>query len=313
MKALLLPERLRPGDTIGIVSPSDPVTGKLQLEELGKGIQFLKNMGFNVEAGKNIYSSDPWARAMDINEFFVNKTISAVISTQGGDSAQELLPYIKWDDIAENPKIFMGLSDATVTLNAIHTKTSLVVFHGSDVRYCFGKYPLLEVPSPVDYGKKEFMDRLVSRKTGEIKKARQRRAIRGGRAAGTLVGGNIRCLMKILRTEFCPDFQDAILVLEALRITEDQCVTYFNELKSLGVFDKIKGVVVGFVYSMQVEFPDERQMEDILCEFTDMYGFPILKVNDFGHNTPNTVLPIGVRVEVDADEKKFAILEQCVK
>jgi muramoyltetrapeptide carboxypeptidase len=313
MSAPLLPERLRTGDTIGIVSPSDPVTGKLHLEELEKGIQFLKNMGFKVEAGKNIYSSDPWARAMDINEFFTNKNITAIISTQGGDSAQHLLPYLKWDDIAENPKIFMGLSDATVTLNAIHNKTSLVVFHGSDVRYCFGKYPMLEVPSPPDYGKKEFMDRLVNRKIGDIKKARGRKAVRPGKAAGTLLGGNIRCLLKIMKSEFSPDFQDAILVLEALRVTEEQCVTYFNELKALGVFNKIKGVIVGFIYSMQVEFPDEMQMEDILCEFTDMYGFPILKVNDFGHNTPNTVLPIGVRVEMDADEKKISILDHCIK
>ncbi|MEO5359277.1 MAG: LD-carboxypeptidase [Nitrospirota bacterium] len=309
----LLSERLRPGDTIGLVSPSDPVTGKLHMEELEKGIRFLKNMGFNVEAGKNICSPDPWARAMDINEFFVNKKISAIVSTQGGDSAQHLLPYFKWDNIAENPKIFVGLSDVTVTLNAINKKTSLVVFHGSDARYCFGKYPMLEVPSPPDYGKKEFLDRFVSRKIGEIRKARQRKTVRGGKAEGRLVGGNLRCLLKLMKTDLCPDFQDTILMLEALRITEDQCAAYFNELKSFGVFNKIKGVVVGFVYSMQVEFPDEPQMEDILCEFTDMYGFPILKTNDFGHNTPNTALPIGVNVSIDADEKKFAILDQCLK
>ncbi|MCG6551687.1 MAG: LD-carboxypeptidase [Candidatus Magnetominusculus sp. LBB02] len=313
MTKLVLPQRLRHGDTIGLVSPSDPVTGKLHLDELEKGIHFLNNMGFNVELGKNVRSSEPWARAADINDFFVNKKISAIVSTQGGNSAELLLPYIRWDDIAANPKIFVGLSDATVTLNAIAKKTSMAVFHGSDVRYCFGKYPMKEVPSPENYGRQEFLDRLVGGKIGEVRKARPRKTVRGGKAEGRLIGGNLRCLLKIIKTDFCPDFQDAILILEALRITEDQCAAYFSELKSHGVFNQIKGVVVGFVYSMQVEFPDEPQMEDILCEFTDMYGFPILKANDFGHNTPNTVLPLGARVGMDADSKKFTILEPCVK
>jgi len=43
------------------------------------------------------------------------------------------------------------------------------------------------------------------------------------------------------------------------------------------------------------------------------YGFPILKVNDFGHNCPNTVLPVGTKVKFDADTQEIEILEQCVK
>jgi muramoyltetrapeptide carboxypeptidase len=53
-------------------------------------------------------------------------------------------------------------------------------------------------------------------------------------------------------------------------------------------------------------------MEDILLETTKKYRFPILKANDFGHNCPNTVLPVGAKVRTDSGRKEIKILEKCV-
>jgi len=55
------------------------------------------------------------------------------------------------------------------------------------------------------------------------------------------------------------------------------------------------------------------QMEDVLLRATAEYDFPILKTDDFGHNCPNTVLPVGSKVRITVDGKTIEILEECVQ
>lgn len=298
------PKKLKIGDTIGIVSASDPIT-KENSQQLENGIKVLNDLGFKIVRGTYLASTDPKEKAGDINNFFADKRVKAIICTQGGDSAEKLLLYIDWQRIKENPKIFMGISDITVLLNAIHRKTGLITFHGNDVCWGFGR-------DPTEYDKQEFLN-VVVRGTKEIKQNRERKTIRKGKAKGKLLGGNLRCLLKLADTPYWPDFTDAILILEAYKIDEEKCIAAFKKLQEKKVFDKIKGVIVGFIYSMQEETPQSKQMEDLLLEFTKEYNFPILKVNDFGHNCPNTTLPIGCKIEVDADKKTIKLMEDCVE
>lgn len=302
----MLAKRLMLGDSIGVVSPSDPIGKETYAEQFARGMKIIESMGFRIVLGKNLNSANPKEKAADLNEMFSNQEIKAIICSHGGDSAEKTLPYIDWDAIKKNPKIFVGLSDITVFLNAIFQKTGLVTFHGDDVRFGFGK-------NSTDYDKKEFVDLIVNGRIGEVRPNGERKIIRSGNASGKLLGGNLRCLLKLSGTEFWPDFKNSILLMEAYKATKEDCLKYFSKLKELGVFEKVSGAVVGFVYGMQVENPAGPQMENLLLEFTKEYDFPILKINDFGHNCPNTVLPIGCKAEFDADKKKITILEKCVK
>lgn len=301
----MISNKLEAGQKIGILSPSDPIEN-LENKQFNDGIQFLEKLGFKIIKGKHLNPKSPQEKAEDLHYLFSNKEVDAIICSQGGDSAEEVLPHINWEIIKDNPKIFLGISDITVLLNSIYHKTGLITFHGNDIKYGFGR-------NPSDYDKKEFVERLIEGKIGEINPNRESKKIREGKAKGKLLGGNIRCLLKLADTEFWPNFEDSILILEAYHLTEENCLKYFKKLKELGVFDKIKGVVVGFIYGMQVENPKSKQMENILLDFTKDYDFPILKVNNFGHNCPNTTLPIGCQVELNADDKKIVILEKCVQ
>ncbi|MCK4745279.1 hypothetical protein KAS41_04415, partial [Candidatus Parcubacteria bacterium] len=97
-----------------------------------------------------------------------------------------------------------------------------------------------------------------------------------------------------------------------------------TQLKQTGVFEKITGIVIGYIYGFQ----DKKQLqqnpkldkdgnkvnyEDIILDIVKNYNFPILKINEFGHCCPNAILPIGVKVRLDATNKKIVILENCVK
>jgi len=306
----MIAPRLNRGDRIGVVSPSMPAArGEPKFES---GVRFLRGMGFDVVIGKHVYShtlgytASPQEKAADIDDMFADESIGAIMCAQGGDTANGCLPYVEWDTIKRNPKILLGISDITVLLNAIYTRTGLVTFHGNDVMWGLGR-------DPTPYDVQEFLSRLVDAEIGAVNANGTRETVRGGVAEGTLLGGNLKCLLKLAGTPYFPDLSGSILFLEALNITPPACDYMFNQLRQIGVFEHVRGVVVGYIDGLQNDPDASIQMEDVLLNVTGEYDFPILKVNDFGHNCPNTVLPVGAKVRVDADRQELEILGQCVR
>jgi len=308
---MLVPKKIKKGDALGVVSPSSPVTQESD-GQFRQGVGFLESLGFRVVMGKHVYSTtwgyaaSPQEKAQDINQMFADGSIKAIICSQGGATANACLPYLDWDVIRENPKIFLGISDITVLLNAIQHKTGLVTFHGDDVMWGFGR-------TPTAYDEQEFVAAFVEARTGEIPASRARRTVRSGAAEGKLLGGNLHCLAKLAGTPYFPDFTGALLFVEALDITAEGCDVLFQQLKQMGVFDQIRGALVGYIDGLQNNGQALMQMEDVLLRVTAEYGFPILKVDDFGHNCPNTVLPVGGQVRIDADKKTIEVLGKCVE
>jgi muramoyltetrapeptide carboxypeptidase len=132
------------------------------------------------------------------------------------------------------------------------------------------------------------------------------------------VGGNIYSLLKLAGTPFAPTFRDSILFLEAFETTPDDCKCQLSQLQQIGAFERIKGVLIGYIWGLQASEKRrmQTQMEDTLKRMTSSYDFPIVKCDDFGHNCPNTTLPVGTRVKLDASEGRepeLEILEKCVK
>lgn len=307
----LLPEKLKPGDVIGIVSPSEPVYAEQEVH-YAAGVAWLERQGFPVREGSHVRVTSsgeaPAAaqKAEDINDMFADPEVKAIICSQGGDSAQECLPYIDWDCIRQHPKIFTGISDITVLLNAIHQETSLVTFHGNDVVWGFGR-------KPQEYDRNEFFARCVEGRIGLIPAYRERLVVRGGRAEGRLLGGNLRCLLKLAGTSYFPNMEGAILFMEALRVVPEAIETFFAILEHEGVFNQINGAIVGYIHSAQKEGELASPVEEILARRSSAYGFPILKVNDFGHNCPNTVLPVGALARVDGGDLSIELLDKFVQ
>ena len=305
----MLASKLSPGDAIGVVSPSTPVDPGSQ--QLANGVRFLEGLGFKVVLGPHVfsnslgYAASPTDKTADLMHMFGDPAIKAIICSQGGDTANACLPYLDWQVIRNNPKIFLGISDITVLLNAIYAKTGLVTFHGNDVMWGFGRYPTA-------YDRQEFLDRLVECKIGQVLAAGPRKAMRSGRGEGRLLGGNLRCLLKLAGTPYFPDFDGAILFIESLGFEPGTCDYMFRQLQQMGLFDQIQGVLIGYIDGVD-NLPDAPlHMEDVLLKVTGDYRFPILKTNDFGHNCSNTTLPVGAQVRMDADEGEIEIVKECL-
>jgi muramoyltetrapeptide carboxypeptidase len=307
----LLPLSVSLGDTLGVVAPSNPVNAEVEAQ-FSTGIKTLEAMGFSLLIGDHVRSlcwghgAAPQEKADDLNRMFADRTVKAVICAQGGDTANACLPYLDWECIHANPKIFLGISDITVLLNAISHKTGLVTFHGNDVIWGFGR-------NPQAYDREEFLNRFVNGMIGEVPPRMPRHAVRAGQAEGVLLGGNLRCLLKLAGTPYFPDFRGSILFLESLHAAPADCEAAFSQLRQIGIFEKVRGVLVGYIYGMQKEGSSQSEMERVLLKVTSGYDFPIMKMNEFGHNCPNTVLPVGARVRMDTMALTLEITQNCVE
>jgi muramoyltetrapeptide carboxypeptidase len=254
------PFKLRKNDKIGIVSPSNPVTEEV-MTQFQRGVDYLKALGFEVVIAKNAlsntlgYAASPEEKAEDINAMFQDPAIKAIICSQGGATANACLPYLDWEMIGRHPKIFLGISDITVLLNAIYAKTGLITYHGNDVAWGFGREPKV-------YDRQEFSDRLMNGKIGLINPNGVRTTIRGGTAEGRLLGGNLGCLLKLAGTQYFPNFEGAILFLESYGFSPEGCHCNFAQLEQMIVFDKIKGIIVGYIYGEDA-FQRSLHLEDV--------------------------------------------------
>lgn len=304
----MISKKLKIGDTIGIISPSGPISEN-SMGQFEAGVSFFKNLGFKVKVSKNAfsntlkYSATPEEKADDINSMFADDEVKAIVCSQGGSNSNSILPLIDFENIKSNPKVFLGISDITVLLDAIYQQTGLVTFHGNDVIWGFGR-------EYTNYDKQEFENILVNGEIGVVNHNSEWKCVREGIAEGILIGGNTSCITKLSGTKYFPSFNNKILFLEdyADSTPQEEFECHLYHLKELGVFEKIKGLWLGYY-----DNKDGVPYEEIAMNVLKNYDFPILKCDDFGHNTPNTIIPIGVKVRLDATNKQVVFLENYVE
>src|SRR3954466_10547806 len=127
------PPRLSPGGRIGIVSPASP---PLDPKTIDRSVAVLESFGFKVKLASNIRKRSGFLagsdreRAGDLIRMFQDKTINAIFCMRGGYGSARILPFLDYDIIRANPKIFVGYSDITSLHCALLKKANLVTFHG---------------------------------------------------------------------------------------------------------------------------------------------------------------------------------------
>ena len=142
---MIKPKKLKKGDKVAIVSLSSGLAGEEMFRhryELGK--KRLEQLGFNVVTMKNALKgieylyNHPEKRAEDFMEAILDKDIKGIICNIGGDDTIRLLPYIDFEAIANNPKVFMGYSDTTIN-HFMMQKVGVVSYYGPAVMTDFAE------------------------------------------------------------------------------------------------------------------------------------------------------------------------------
>jgi muramoyltetrapeptide carboxypeptidase len=318
----LKPPALRKGDKIGIISPSEPIIYK---KKFLRGVETLKNLGFRVVLGKNVFkeygaymAGTDKERASDLNAMFKNPEIKGIFCSLGGFNSNRLLDLIDYRIIKKNPKVFFGFSDITVLLNAIYKKTGLITFHGQNIEYGFSQGFSGKNKYTYEYFSKAVMN---NKPIGLIKnQGKPIEILKKGKANGKLVGGNLSVLMTLLGTEYEPDWSNKILFWEDTdEEVKDDIDFWLTHLRLCKVFEKILGMVIGKIADYDIKPRDADwigrpfSLNKIILEICKNYKFPIIKGVAFGHYYPQITIPIGVKATIDTSKKLFSIDESGVE
>ncbi len=312
---MLLPQKLKKGDTIRIIAPS---SSALMIGNRHIGNAKLASLGLNLTFGKHIEESDDFgsttieARIKDLHDAFADPEVKAVHTVIGGFNSNQLLPYIDYDLIANNPKIFCGYSDITALSNAITAKTGMVTYSGPHYSsFCMKKgvdyitdyfQKCLFSNDPYEIVSSEYWahdEWYLDQENRDFKKNEGYWILQKGKAQGTSVGGNL-CTFKLLHgTPYMPDLKNTILFIEDDPMNIPEVIDRdFQSLIHQPGFDKVKGIVVGRFH------PDGKMtrklLEQIVRTKKELSHLPIIANVDFGHTTPMITFPIGGEVSIDA-------------
>lgn len=304
---MIISEKLKKGDKIGVIAPSSPITEE-SLETINNSILLMESSGFQIEFGKYVftnelgYSATAKQKAEDINNMFANKEIKAIFCASGGANSNSTFEYLDYELIKNNPKILCGFSDSTSLTNMITEKTGLVTYSGATFK------ALTSWATP--YGYEAVMERFAKGETSLGKPDEEFKTINEGSAEGRLIGGNLSLTANLSSGKYSLDFTDKILFIEELSIESppEMVSNYLYKMRQNGVFDKIKGIWVG-------NYDGSVALEKILLDtLNNEYNFPIIKSNNFGHTEKKQVIPIGTMARIDTSKNiKIELLEECVK
>lgn len=306
---------------VAIVGCSNPLPDSAK-NIIGKLENKLQDMGLTVEVSNKLYISDyadAKARSSILMDSYSNKNISAIFDVSGGDMANEILPYIDFDIIKNNPKMFFGYSDLTTIINAIYeqTKCSSILYQIRNIVTDNDDVASMEI---ADIQKENFLSTFVKKSENELVKELEKelekeskkeqkntlmnkmllldplgafsyRYIQGENLEGIVVGGNIRCLLKLAGTRYFPNVEDKILFLEARSGDIPQMITYISQLSQMGVFKRIRGMVLGTFTTLDSMY-NVNEIERLVLEQVDA-TLPIIRTLEVGHGTDSKAFEIG--------------------
>lgn len=346
---MIKPERLRQGDKVAIVSLSSGSLGeawaihKLDIakERLERDYGLEVVVMPNALKGVDFLYNHPEARAKDLMDAFKDKSIKAIFNAIGGDDTIRLLPYIDFEVIKNNPKIFTGFSDTT-TNHFMMYKAGLVSYYGASVMNNFAEYIKINdytkdaidniffnpkdkyeiKSSPIcsyDKDKVRWKPENVNVPRKYYKDKHGYEVLQGkGKAEGLLLGGCADVFIEVLGTKIWPsleEWKDKILFLETSEtdMPDYELCWLLRGLQAQGIFDVIKGIIVGKPTVEEKYEAYKEVYKKVVGVEANKPELPIIYNVNFGHAEPIGIIPIGIKCELDCDNKKITLLECATK
>lgn len=326
----IIPEKLKKGDEIRIIAPSRNIN-ILNEETINIAKTTLEEIGFKVTIAKNIYNTEYEEygcssiedRIEDLHDAFKDKNVKAILTVIGGFNVNQILDYIDYDLIKNNPKIICGYSDITALLEAITTKTGLITYYGPH----FSTFGIkLGNEYTIDYFKKVLLENdsvevkasdkwsndlwFLDQDKREFENNNGLEVINYGSGTGTIIGGNLCTLNLLQGTSYMPKVNDIILFIEDDGENHETFTKTFDRdieslLQSLGK-ENIKGIVVGRAEkNCQMNYDKWKMIFSTKKELKDI---PIVINADFGHTNPMMTIPLGGQACISVTEDKISII-----
>ena len=266
-----------------LVACSDPML-LYQQEDVERLKALIEKEGLTVvvspylfERFENISGKD---KADDLMGYFRDPEMDFIFDISGGDIANSVLSELDYGAIRESKAIFCGYSDLTTILNAIYTKTG-----SKTINYQIRNLLYDNAEMEQAYFREHILPGNVSEKDLGCQ------FLRGDAMRGRVLGGNIRCFLKLAGTPFWPDLNGAILLLEACSGGVMKMTTYLHQLKQIGVFEQVSGILLGTFTEME-----DKQLKPTMEELVQAIvppTLPIAATRYVGHGTDARAIMIG--------------------
>ena len=311
--AALRPRALGEGDLIGLFNPSGAVYERAPYEQTRRALQALglrTREAPNARARYGHMAGTPQQRADDIHALFADPEVAGLLAITGGSGANRVLPLLDWDLIARHPKFLGGYSDLTALINAVWAKTGLVTFHAPLGRSDWTPFSMAHFRAVAMQAEPCTLPLAVPGEPAPEPVV----TIRGGRARGPLVGGNLAVLTSLAGTPYLPAFDGAILFLEDVNEYIYRVDRMLSTLLLGGQLARVAGVVLGGFTSCG---PSEGSfgtltLDEVFDDYFRGLGVPVFRGAPFGHIARKMTLPVGAAAEMDADAGTLRLLEPAV-
>ena len=288
---MIVPPFLRPGDTVGVVSPAS----WFPYEELADGLRILRDdWQLNVIEGDSLRAIDgPFAgsddlRRADLQRLFDDPTVRAVFAARGGYGCYRIADGLDLTGLQVNPKWLIGFSDVTVLLSLLHNH-QLVSLHGLMPRQ-FGDP---DRAASLESVRQWLFGEIPAHYTVPVHPLN-----RIGQASGPLVGGNLTMLSNSIGTPTDVDLDGKILFIEDIDETFFSLDRMLTQFRRGGRLANLAGLVVGQFTDMRgnASLPFGKDANEIIADAVSAYRYPVLFDFPAGHVPFNLALPIGKTV-----------------
>ena len=301
---------LKPGDCIGILSPGSYTSSK----DFAGSIELLKANGYRVKIAPSAtalyehFAGTDRKRAADINAFFADDDVKAILCVRGGYGSARILDKLDYKMIAKHPKMLIGFSDVTALHIALGDKCGISTIHGP---------MLVSFTRPnfdSEYTRTNFFAGLTrTEPIGEIPMPEDRKleAVRPGHAEGIITGGNLTLIASLVGTPYELDGKGSLLLLEEVGETPYRIDRMLNQLWQNGLLKRVNGILLGDFVGCENEKADginDFTLDDVLKHYARLSGKPVIRGVPAGHGKYNMFLPLGVPAAMTANDDGTASL-----
>lgn len=273
------------GDCVGLVGCSNTLDEMCSYQE-EYVVKILSSLGLSVKVSPTLYkASSSQQRAQVLMDMYRSPQVKAIFDISGGDLALGVLEYLDYDVIRDNPKPLWGYSDLTCVINALYQMTGQpqVLYSMRNIFLDDTRLQEDEFRGAMEGDRQLFSPRW--------------QMVQGTAMEGILVGGNIRCFLKLSGTKYMPTMENKVLFLESRSGDQNRIITMIEQLKLQGAFDRIKGLLLGTFTELDKRIGRSETIS-LIQKLVSKEGLPIAYTNDVGHGFDSKALKIGQEIRI---------------
>ncbi len=296
------------GSRIRVLAPASAAFDPGAIE---RGVAALRERGFDVippprrERYGHLSATDA-GRLADLNDALRDPDTSAIVCVRGGYGTLRLLPGVDYDAARANRALVVGYSDITALQLALLTHADLPSLSGPMVAVEWGDIDAESETLFWDLARGGMSSDLLGPGGQRLQ------PMRAGSAEGTLIGGNLALITRLIGTPYLPDLDGAILFFEEVGESPYRIDGMLAQLALSGALSRIGGLVIGQITEADPQ-PGRPSLtiEQVLTDHLAHLDIPIASGLVYGHIGIKNTMPIGARarLEVTDDAARLAILE----